>query len=286
MFVADHRASRNARNHWSFEPNRTPASHLWSWFGADHKIAQIPNREGPLSRYSTLLVRAKGEGKPARYCRILGGSTALRAAQAGGDVCGLLLARSPYHGFVPTYVWARLDLEQGLGLVRLEEGNRIQVDGHEVAVDRGKAWTVTFRVDLDRRWRTRRAQLSVVDDKGERTLHLEADGKGNWLVDGVAAPELAGCLDVDIAATPFTNTFVIRRLGLAMGEGAEVRAAWVSIPSLEVAAVDQSYLHLEPDDAEDRYEYRSGGSPEGWIITVDSDGVALNYQDFAERTFP
>ena len=117
-----------------------------------------------------------------------------------------------------------------MGLVRLEEGSSIKVEGHEVAVDQGKAWSLSFHVDLDRQWRTRRAQLSVLEDTGQRIRHLEADGEGSWLLDGIPAPKLAGCLDIDIAATPFTNTFVIRRLGLAEGDGAQVRAAWVGPP--------------------------------------------------------
>lgn len=187
---------------------------------------------------------------------------------------------------MPTYVWSRLDLEHGLGLVRLEEGNPIRVAGHEVGVDRGKAWTVTFRVDLDRRWRTRRAQLGVVGDTGEGSLHLEADGEGNWLRDRTPAPELKGCLDVDIAATPFTNTFVIRRLGLPVGERVEIRAAWVGVPHLEVEALEQTYVRLDPLEGRDRYEYRVRGATEGWIIEVDRDGVAMDYEGFARRIHP
>lgn len=191
-----------------------------------------------------------------------------------------------YHVRVLTYAWSRLDLEEGLGLVRLDSQDPIRVEGHEVAVDAGEAWTVTFLVELDQGWRTRRAQMAVVDDAGERTLLLEADGAGNWLRDGTPSLELEGCLDVDIAATPFTNTFVIRRLGLSVGETAEIRAAWVGVPQLEVEALDQTYLRLHPRDGHDRYEYRDSGSVQGWIIEVDRDGVATNYEGFARRIHP
>ena len=187
---------------------------------------------------------------------------------------------------MPTYAWSRLDLSAGLGLVRLEAEDPIRVEGREVAVDDHQSWAVSFRVLLDKEWRTRRAEIAVVDDHGHRDILIESDGEGTWSLNGSLAPELHGCLDVDIAATPFTNTFVIRRLGLPVGGVGEVRVAWVSVPRLEVTAMDQTYVHLEQVDGMDRYEYRSGSSEDGWIIEVDEDGVALDYEGFARRLHP
>jgi hypothetical protein len=65
-----------------------------------------------------------------------------------------------------------------------------------------------------------------------------------------------------------------------------VRAAWVGIPDLEVAAVEQTYRHLEPLDGTDRYEYRSETADEGRVIEVDEDGVALTYEGLARRVHP
>lgn len=126
----------------------------------------------------------------------------------------------------------------------------------------------------------------MADDAGERTLLLEGDGEGNWLRNGRPSPELQGCLDIDIAATPFTNTFAIRRLGLSVGETAEIQAAWVGVPRLEVRAVEQTYVRLDPLDGNDRYEYRAGGLAKSWIIEVDQDAVALDYEGFAGRVHP
>ena len=49
-------------------------------------------------------------------------------------------------------------------------------------------------------------------------IDLLADGEDGWTTRGGAAmPELEGCVDVDISATPVTNILPIRRLGLAPG---------------------------------------------------------------------
>jgi hypothetical protein len=179
-----------------------------------------------------------------------------------------------------------VDVDAGLGLVRLEEGTSIRVEGHEVAVDGDEHWAATFEVELDEGWRTRHVEIAVVGNDGPRELLLESDGEGNWHLNGGPAAHLEGCLDVDIAATPFTNTFVIRRLALPVGGLGEVRAAWVGVPNLDVVSVDQTYVHLEPRDGTDRYEYRVAGSDEGWVIEVDEDGVAVDYQGFAHRVRP
>ena len=201
-------------------------------------------------------------------------------------IAALIVWTPAYDGTVPVYAWSRVDVDTGLGWVLFETGDGIRVEGHEVVVDADESWVVAFAVQLDEEWRSRRAEVTVHDGHGSRELVLESDGNGNWSINGSVAPELEGCLDVDIAATPSTNTFVIRRLSLPIGRVGEVRVAWVSVPGLEVATVEQSYTHLESRDGTDRYEYRSRGSIDGWVIEVDEDGVALDYEGFARRLHP
>ncbi|HVU10099.1 MAG TPA: putative glycolipid-binding domain-containing protein, partial [Phototrophicaceae bacterium] len=46
-----------------------------------------------------------------------------------------------------------------------------------------------------------------------QALHIVSDGHGKWRdADDNPLPELDGCIDVDISATPFTNTLPIRRI--------------------------------------------------------------------------
>ncbi len=47
-----------------------------------------------------------------------------------------------------------------------------------------------------------------------------SDGHGHWRkADGTALPQFDGCVDIDLAGTPFTNTLPIRRLGLTRQSG-------------------------------------------------------------------
>ena len=79
---------------------------------------------------------------------------------------------------MPTYAWSRLDLSAGLGLVRLKAEDPIRVKGREVGVDDHRSWAVSFRVLLDQEWRTRRAEIDVVDDHGHREILFESDVRG------------------------------------------------------------------------------------------------------------
>ena len=84
---------------------------------------------------------------------------------------------------------------------------------------------------MDAEWRVR--SVAVTDHAGDRRLRLLADGGGAWTTgDGTPLPQLDGCIDVDLVATPFTNTLPIRRLGLEPGESAEIKVAYLPLPDL------------------------------------------------------
>ena len=44
--------------------------------------------------------------------------------------------------------------------------------------------------------------------------------------------------------TPFTNTVAIRRLGLQVGEAAEIKVAYILVPELSLRAAPQRYTRL------------------------------------------
>jgi len=84
---------------------------------------------------------------------------------------------------------------------------------------------------------------------------------------------LRGCVDVDLAWSPSTNTLPIRRLALAVGARREVTAAWVRFPELTLEPLAQEYERL----AERRYRYTSAGGTFTAVLDVDDDGVVLEY---------
>ncbi len=162
----------------------------------------------------------------------------------------------------------------GKGLEHLaiaDDGTWITARSLVIGERNGCRFGLSYTLILDPLWRVREVRAEMVD--GAR-LHLLSDGLGEWR-DGhcAALPRLTGCIDVDIAATPFTNTLPIRRLELGVGESRTIKVAYVSLPDLGVGAVEQRYTRL----TDNRYLYE--GLSTGFVaeLEVDGDGIVGDY---------
>ena len=72
-------------------------------------------------------------------------------------------------------------------------------------------------------------------------IELLADGKGGWTDDdGMLIRGLDGALDVDLGISPVAHALMIRRLGLGVGESAEVSAAGIDVLGGEIRIVSHS----------------------------------------------
>ena len=138
-----------------------------------------------------------------------------------------------------------------------------QVDVEESNVH----FTLHYRIECDDQWRTRAAL--VEGDAGRPfRFDLSADGDGNWTLDGVAAHDVEGALDVDLGFTPMTNTLPIRRLELDVGARAPVHSAWLRFPELRLEALEQTYFR----EAERRFRYEALVDGDPFKATLDTDG--------------
>ncbi len=182
--------------------------------------------------------------------------------------------KSNPHLLLQSRLWKRLD-EPFLEHCRLFRGNGGHLmEGSIVGRLGSKPVSCTYRIRTCPDWLTREVSVEFVHGDEEAIVHLEADGRGNWLMDGRELPELQGCLDVDIELTPATNTLPIRRLGLRKGQEAEMTAAWVRFPSLAVEPLRQSYCCLEDECS---YRYRSASFKAG--LDIGGEGMIDRYGD-------
>ena len=113
-------------------------------------------------------------------------------------------------------------------------------------------------------------------------LELSVDAAKRWRTPSGEIPAVAGCVDVDVSFSPSTNLLPIRRLGLAVGESAEVVAAWILLPELEVKPLPQRYTRI----GERRYRYESRGGAFSVELDVDEAGLVLDYPPFWKRATP
>ena len=178
--------------------------------------------------------------------------------------------------------WERTDQRRGLSVARREHvDDGWLFHGSEILVG-DETLSCTFSVVVGPDWVTRRAEVLSVSGVGQVRRVLEAS-EAHWTVDGASRPDLEGCVDVDIAATPLTNTFPIRRLAdLAVGESVAAEVAWVDVPALSVSRVDQTYERLADRDGLVRWRY-SDPAHGAFLLTVDDDGLVLDYEGFARR---
>jgi hypothetical protein len=171
---------------------------------------------------------------------------------------------------VATILWQ--DLATGaLDRCRLEAGrDGLRLSGVVLTAAHGTPLEVRYLVEAGPDGLTRRVELEL--DGGAVRRVLLADGSGGWRWEGgPELPEVAGSLDVDLTVTPATNTLPIRRLGLAVGQAADLRMAWVQFPGLEVLASAQRYERL----AADRWRFSTGDFTAE--LLVDPDGLVLDY---------
>jgi uncharacterized protein len=135
----------------------------------------------------------------------------------------------------------------------------------------GTPFEIDYSIECDDKWQTRAVHL---DEIGGRSLTLRADGHGTWTDgDGKVLPALAGAVDVDISATPFSNTLPIRRVPLGIGESIDIVTAYIAVPGLVASAGTQRYTRV----ARNRYRFESQDGDFAREITVDGEGFVLNY---------
>jgi hypothetical protein len=178
--------------------------------------------------------------------------------------------------------WEGPGLEH-LRLVTSDSG--VVATGLVIGLEAGRPFRIGYEVRCDGLWRVREVRAAAPDSE-RPVLELLADGEGGWKRrGGEPVPELDGCIDVDISATPFTNTLPIRRLGLEPGQSEELTVTYVRVPELLVGPERQGYRSLE--------ERRSGGLyrfealPSGFTaeLPVDADGLVLDYPGLFRRAW-
>jgi hypothetical protein len=167
--------------------------------------------------------------------------------------------------------------------LRVDESG-IEADGVVIGEEDGIAFRARYVIRCDAGWRTREMIVDPLD--GSDRLHLRSDGNGTWSdASGRAIPALEGCVDVDLSATPFTNTLPIRRLDLGEGESAEIVVVYVDVPDMRLDTSRQRYTCLERNAGGGLYRYEDAGLFRGFTadLPVEAGGLVLDYPGIFRR---
>jgi hypothetical protein len=185
-------------------------------------------------------------------------------------------------------LWAPWDTP-GLEHLELEVGaETITADGAILGLAADKAFRVSYQVTCDATWGVRAADIAT-SQPSVHSLRLRSNGEGRWMTEaGEPLPALDGCMDIDLAVTPFTNTLPIRRLNLRPGEAAELAVVYIDAPTLEVTAVRQRYTCLARAADGGRYRFEAlpyPALPQGFLaeLSVDAEGLVEDYPPLFRR---
>jgi hypothetical protein len=178
-----------------------------------------------------------------------------------------------------TILWRRLDRpgHEAARLVRQSSGWRL--NGSTVFMHERQPCRLDYQIMCDIAWRTVSAQ--VFGWVGDETIALElkVESDQRWTMNGVEQRAVEGCIDLDLNFSPATNLLPIRRLDLAVGEAATVKAAWLRFPSFQLEPLEQVYRRLEAT----AYRYESAGGRFATELQVDVAGFVIDYPKIWEK---
>ncbi len=130
-----------------------------------------------------------------------------------------------------------------------------------------------YQVICDLSWSTTSAHVSGWVGKRRVESTVTVDDGRSWKLNGNSCPEVRECTDVDLNFSPSTNLLPIRRLSLAVGERAHVRAAWLRFPGFTLEPLEQSYTRI----SERAYRYESAGGRFVAELQVNEAGLPTHY---------
>jgi hypothetical protein len=190
----------------------------------------------------------------------------------------------PFVELPPTAAWLHREARSGFEVVYFEPAdNGRLLTGCTAAVEDGQTWIVRYEIHLDPTWRTRTALVTGRSASGSVELQLDTDGHGHWLVNGNAASNLDGCLDIDLESSAMTNALPVHRLALPVGGRASAPAAYVRAAELAVERLEQEYVRIADDGSGQRYEYAAPAFDFECRLVYDRAGLLLDYPGIAVR---
>ncbi len=175
-------------------------------------------------------------------------------------------------------LWRRLD-QPGHESARLfSRDARWHLTGTAVFVQEQQPCRLDYLVVGTSRWETVSGRVTGWVGQTLVEIELAVDSARRWRLNGRDCPAVTGCIDLDLNFSPSTNLLPIRRLGLAVGQAAEVRAAWLRVPSFALEPLAQVYCRLDATT----YRYESAGGEFVTELEVNAAGFVTRYPKFWE----
>ena len=174
-----------------------------------------------------------------------------------------------------TILWRRLDQPGHESAQVSLIGELWHLTGAAVFRHEANACELNYALVCDAQWQTLSGSVSGWIGNEVIAADVLVNPEQRWELNGNECAEVAGCIDLDLNFSPLTNLLPIRRLNLAVGQEATVRAVWLRFPTFKLELLEQVYRRV--DDT--TYRYESAGGSFVAELTVSEFGMVVNYPD-------
>jgi uncharacterized protein len=147
------------------------------------------------------------------------------------------------------------------------------VEGSAVFVHEKQPVRLNYQIICDTAWQTLSAEVEGWLGNTVIGIEIKTDPTHHWWLNGIEQPAVMSCIDLDLNFSPSTNLLPMRRLSLAIGEAADVTAAWLRFPSFKLEPLLQRYSRLEKTI----YRYESAGGQFVANLNVNRSDFVLDY---------
>jgi hypothetical protein len=177
---------------------------------------------------------------------------------------------------VQAILWRRLDTPGHEASRYVWRDASWHVEGTAVFAHHAQPCRLDYVVVCNAAWHT--VSGTVQGWVGDETIAIEiaVDAQRRWWLNGTECPPVVGSTDLDLNFSPSTNLLPMRRLGLAVGQEAQVQAAWLRFPSFTLEPLDQRYRRLDATT----YRYESARGAFTTDLHVNAAGFITLYPRF------
>jgi hypothetical protein len=178
----------------------------------------------------------------------------------------------------PSVLWRRLD-QPGHEAARLIfQHPGWHLTGTAVFLHNQQPCRLDYLVICNSGWQTLSGKVAGWSGNKAVEIELSVDSAHCWWLNGRECPEVEGCIDLDLNFSPSTNLLPIRRLSLAIGQEAVVKAAWLRFPDFTLKPLQQLYHRIDVST----YRYESAGGRFVTNLRVNDSGFVISYPNFWE----
>ena len=176
--------------------------------------------------------------------------------------------------------WRRLDVpgHDAARLFQQEAGYCLE--GATVFQHDGVGAALHYRLNLDKTWITRSAQVNGFIG-GREIIHIVTHTDEEWVHNGKVIAGLNALSDLDLGFTPATNLQQIRRMNLAVGQAMDLPVAWLDIESTALVELPQRYERMDATS----YWYESPTASYRATLDTDNNNFVIRYPGLWQMEF-